>query len=145
MSMAQKAVNLEIVRSALQELANVEYQWRVWVKGSATEMSSMNEATAALFNDSNLDIALEKNAVIFSPAVDTELRELRALLQSSQLAERKHGTAKVIASVEWKDVCDRAARILGSIPPPEKTVEKPGRKNRKQYTKKRDSIYFQAR
>jgi len=115
MSVVQKPLYLEIIRESLQELTDVEYQRRVWVKGSATEVSSMDEAVAGLFNDSCLDIALKKNAVTFSPEIDKELRELRKLLQSSLDAQQVRGTAEVIESIEWKDVCDRAARILRAI------------------------------
>ncbi len=115
MSIVQKPLYLEIINDALQELSDIEYQRRVWIKGSESEMSSMDEAVAALFNDSCLDIAIEKNAVVFSPEIDRELRELRKLLQSSLYAQQIHGTAKVIKSSEWKDVRNRAARILEEI------------------------------
>lgn len=115
MNTMQKPVNLEIVKETLRELSDLEYQNRVWVKGSESEMSSMNEAAAALFSDSGLDIALEKNSVTFSKEIDNELREIRALLQSNLTAQLTHRTDELIGSAEWRKVCDRAAKVLAEL------------------------------
>lgn len=115
MSRSIKPVNREIIESALRELADAEYQQRVWVAGSLTEVSSMNEATAALFNDSGLDEALERNLVTFSPEIDAELRELRGMLRLSLDDQSARGTPAVIVSSDWRDVRHMAAGILGSL------------------------------
>lgn len=52
MNGARHKVREDIVVSALRELSDELYQRRVWVVGSATEVSSLNEAASALFNDS---------------------------------------------------------------------------------------------
>lgn len=115
MSRASKPVIESIIRGALRELADADYQQRVWVTGSATEVSSMNEAAAALFNDSGLDEALERNNVTFSPSVDTELRELRGMLHSCLSAQARRGTVAVITSPDWSGLRNKAARILDSL------------------------------
>jgi hypothetical protein len=112
MNAASKTVVIDIVMSALRELSDVEYQRRVWLGGSNTEISSMNEATAALYNDSGLDEALEKNQVTFSAEIDAELRQLRTSLQSNLAGQVMRGTGLVIASPEWKVVASAASRIL---------------------------------
>lgn len=104
-----------IIRSALHELADADYQQRVWVTGSATEVSSMNEAAAALFNDSGLDEALETNSVTFSLGIDAELREFRGKLRSFLHAQDRRGTLAVITSPDWSDLREKAGRILDSL------------------------------
>jgi hypothetical protein len=46
MNPAQKPVLVHIVESALREQTDEPYQRRVWLDGSPTEISNMNEATA---------------------------------------------------------------------------------------------------
>jgi hypothetical protein len=75
----------------------------------------MNEATAALFNDSGLDEALETSQVSFSPKIDTELRRLRVLLRESLTAQESRGTAAVLASTEWQAVRNEAGKLLEEI------------------------------
>lgn len=115
MSMIKIPIYLEIIKGALKELSDIEYQRRLWIKGNDTEMSSLDEAAAALFDDSCLDIAFEKDVIVFSPEIDGQLKELRKLLQSSLSAQQKRGTAAVLNSDDWKNVCNQAGSILGSI------------------------------
>lgn len=75
-------------------------------------MSSMNEAAAALFNDSGLDEALEKNDVTFTREADAELRGLRIMLRASLADQDVRGTAAVIESVDWGKIRDRATHVL---------------------------------
>jgi hypothetical protein len=115
MSRASKPVVVEIVVSALRELADETYQRRVWVEGSKTEVSSMNEATAALFNDSGLDEAIEKNQVTFSQEVDADLKRLRAMLRLSLDTQLDRGTEAVIGSPEWEIVRQLAGQLVEKI------------------------------
>lgn len=115
MSASPKPVLVDIVESALRELADSEYQRRVWVEGSTTEVSSMNEATAALFNDSGLDVALEQNRSGFSPEIEQELNRLRSMLRESLAAQAERGTSAVIASTEWTAVLRTADQLLKKI------------------------------
>lgn len=104
-----------IIESALRELSDAQFQQRVWIDGSDSEVSSMVEVTEELFGDSCLNSALENNAVTFSPTADGELRKLHSLLHTSLEAEAKFGTASVIASAHWAQVRVLAHRILGII------------------------------
>ena len=112
MSISTRIVIDEIVESALRELSDAEYQQRVWVAGSPDEMSSMDEAVAALFDDSGLGVALEVNEITFTREADAELRELRAMLRSSLADKQAHDTAAVMSSAKWRNVRDHAAHVL---------------------------------
>ena len=104
-----------IVISALRELSDERFQRRVWVVGSSTEMSSLNEATAALYNDSGMDDALEKNVTTFSEDTDQELRELRKMLKKALAQRSRSGTEATIGSSDWEAVRKKARRILEAV------------------------------
>jgi hypothetical protein len=114
-SREQKTVVAEIVESALRELSDAEYQHRVWLGSGVSEVSSMTEATAALFDDSGLDQALEKNQVTFSPEIDNDLRKLRMRLRFCLRAELERGTASAISSPDWQAVREIATGILAVL------------------------------
>jgi hypothetical protein len=110
-----KKIIEDIVLSALHELADASYQERVWIEGSTTEVSSLNEAVAALFDDSGLDVALEKNAVTFSAEIDACLRELRSALQTCLRRQTRQATRDLIQSLEWSLIRKKAAWLLAEI------------------------------
>src|SRR5690242_14404159 len=113
--LSHKSVIQEFIESALRELSDAGFQQRVWISGSPIEMSSMNEVVAALFDDSGLAEALEKNDITFTREVDAELRELRVMLRSSLIDQDMYGAAAVIDSPGWQDVRGRAFRVLKMI------------------------------
>jgi hypothetical protein len=115
MSSAQKRIIEDIALSGLRELADAAYQERVWVKGSATEVSSLNEAVATLFDDSGLDVALEKNVVTFTPEIDAELRDLRSMLRACLNRQSRQTAEDLINSSEWNLVRERAKRLLAKV------------------------------
>lgn len=74
-------VLVDIVVSALRELSDRDYQLRVWTGSDARgEMSSPEECIARLFDDSNLNIALDAGEDIFGDAIDREIRMIQSLL-----------------------------------------------------------------
>ena len=70
MTRKPKGVVTELIERALRELSDAEFQRRVWLGGGVSEMSSMSEAAEALFSDSGLGQALEKNGETFSREID---------------------------------------------------------------------------
>jgi hypothetical protein len=58
------------VVACLRELADRSFQERVWLASSGPEISSITEATCGLFDDSGLDIALEKGHTVFTEEID---------------------------------------------------------------------------
>ena len=115
MNWSSDKVVFSLIEIALLELADDALQRHVWLGHSKTEVSSMGETTAALFNDSSLDRALEKQQVVFSPDIDNELRKLRKKLGRYQTTEQKIGTLAVLDSAEWKEVQIMAGHILSEI------------------------------
>lgn len=77
-----KAVRVDIVRAGLRELADVEFQRRVWTgRGLPEEMSSLVEAVETVFDDSGLEPDLGLGRVVFGSMADAKLQALGALLQ----------------------------------------------------------------
>ena len=63
----------DAVRSALRELSDVEYQRRVWTgRDGDNEMSSFLECVSRLFDDSGLDLALERDQTIYGSEIDDD-------------------------------------------------------------------------
>jgi hypothetical protein len=75
------SVYTETVRNALVELADAEYQQRVWSGESAeNEMSSFDEAVERLFGDSGLGLALDRTDPVYGSQIDDEFRRLDHLV-----------------------------------------------------------------
>jgi len=110
-----KSVNVEIILDALDELSDVVYQQRVWISGSSTEVSSMNEAVAALFNDSGLDALLNRDLIAFSANIDGELKDLRTALSAMLNRQMHDETEKIVESDEWRLICKKAATLRTDI------------------------------
>lgn len=110
-----KTVVRSLVLEVLREFADLEYQRRVWARGSPTEVSGINDATAALYDDSGLDDALEKNAVTFSKEIDAQLRKLLPMLKAFQELAANQPISKLIETPEWSAVRERAHQIAAAI------------------------------
>ena len=68
------------VITRLQELADEDFQRRVWLARTGPEVSSYDEAICGLFDDTGLNRQLEKgNSIIFTSEIDDSLRQLRKL------------------------------------------------------------------
>jgi hypothetical protein len=68
---------------ALRELASESDQRRLWLSTGAdgTDVSSLAECRCRLFDDSGLGDALDRDALVYTSAVDQELRALRVALR----------------------------------------------------------------
>jgi hypothetical protein len=73
-------LNRDLIRECLRELSDKNYQERVWTASSGPEISSLTEAVCQLFNDSALDLIIDKGPVFGDP-VDAMLKKLRLLLK----------------------------------------------------------------
>src|SRR5437868_2760160 len=75
------AVLIEMVLSALRELSDVEYQTRVWTgRDPGGEMSSFEECVASVFDDSNLNLALDAGSEVLGSTIDNHLQVIRDLV-----------------------------------------------------------------
>lgn len=70
-----------VVREALRELSDEDYQRRVWLAESGPEVGSLTEAVEHLFDDSGLGDALEESSTTYLPDTDSALSELEFLLR----------------------------------------------------------------
>jgi hypothetical protein len=107
------SVLIDTVRAGLRELADVDFQRRVWTaRGSSDEMSSFEEAVSTLFDASGLELDLEQGRTVFDSEVDTELRALRDLLQR---IDPFRDPDDIIDDPLMADARRRAAAILDAI------------------------------
>jgi hypothetical protein len=108
------SVLIDAVRAGLRELADVDFQRRVWSgRGTSHEMSSFEEAVSTLFDDSGLEPDLEQGRTVFDAEVDAELRALGALLQR---IDPFRDPDDIIDDPLMADARRRAAAILDAIP-----------------------------
>jgi len=73
-------VNKTQVIDGLRELADFDFQKRVWLSGAGPEMSSFVEAVCGLFDDSGLGLALDKGQSVYDPEIDSLLRWIQAMI-----------------------------------------------------------------
>jgi hypothetical protein len=73
-------VMTHLVRSGLEELADAEFQRRVWRGQENGRMSSFVECVSTLFDDSDLGRALDRGTPVYEVEVDDQLRTLRELV-----------------------------------------------------------------
>lgn len=107
------AVLTDVVRSALHELSDVEYQSRVWTgRGGANEMSSFVECVSRLFDDSGLDLALERNQRIYGSGIDDDLRALGDLVAK---VDSSRTPDQILRDPLMSQVRDLAAAILREL------------------------------
>ncbi len=110
--MMKMDVNKGLILECLQELSDLIYQRRVWVNGVENEVSGVEDTLAALFDDSALDIALERNEEIFSLEIDDKFRKLGNMIGT---LNRDRLTAEIIETEEWSEVRSLADSLYKSL------------------------------
>ena len=102
-------VLVELVVSALRELADEELQRRRWTPGQGPEVGSIIEATSQLLDDSGLGDALDSGAEVLGGPADSALAELAAeLLQ----IDGTRAPSLILADPRLEEVRTLAARAL---------------------------------
>lgn len=94
----------------LDELADKEYQERVWVRGEGEEVSSFVEAGCGLYDDTGLIDLLEETPsgrYVISKQIDDLLRQLDQLTQ--KFAGQCY-SPEIIQLPEWSTVLELAAK-----------------------------------
>jgi hypothetical protein len=103
----------DTIREALECLADVDYQRRVWAAHDPRgEMDSFEETVARLFDDSGLDIVLERGQVVFGHDVDARLTALGDLVQQ---VDAYRSPDQVIDDPAMERVRVAAAAILDQL------------------------------
>lgn len=101
-------LNHALIRDCLGELSDKSFQQRIWMASSGPEVSSFTEAVCQLFDDSGLDLALNKGSAFGNP-IDDLLKQLQA-----RLAEIPHDAPpmNIINDEKMVIVRDIASHIL---------------------------------
>jgi hypothetical protein len=102
----------EMVRDALNELADEEYQRQLWASLTPSGQSSLEACWERLFDDSGLSAALDLQTEVFGEQPDQCLRELDAALRQ---VPANASADDVIASDEMVLVRSLANRTLGLL------------------------------
>ena len=103
----------EMVRDALNELADEEYQSQLWTSLTPSGQSSLEECWERLFDDSGLGAALDRQTEVFGDQPDQHLRELDAALRQ---VPANASADDIIASDEMVRVRSLANTTLGLLP-----------------------------
>ena len=111
-------VVLARVLEALADLGDIEMQRRLWVHGSSTEMSDLNEVVSMLYDDSGLGDALLRRRQIFSIVIDDDLRRLDRHLRPYVAKWRDLSAAERALEIEsenWSRLRVEAQRLLSEV------------------------------
>lgn len=107
------AVLTDTVQSALHELADLDYQSRVWTgRAGGGEMSSFVECVSRLYDDSGLELALDARQDVFGLPIDNYLRTLGDLVLKIDSSQSPDVT---IVDPRMQRVRDLAAAILRGL------------------------------
>ncbi|TPG13924.1 hypothetical protein [Pedococcus bigeumensis] len=105
-------VHEEMVRDALSDLADEDYQRRDWTSRTPSGQSSLEECWERLFDDSGLGTALDSETEVFGDHPDQCLRELDTALRAVPVDA---SASEVLDSEEMALVRSLASRTLGLL------------------------------
>lgn len=107
-----KQVTVSIVLDCLREFSDASYQKRVWNASSGPEVSSFSEAVCQLFDDSGLDVELDKGSTVFSSHLDLKLKSLRSKLSS---IEKEMSPNEIINDPKMQAIRELSHEILSQM------------------------------
>ncbi|MDP2306533.1 MAG: hypothetical protein Q8P18_10970 [Pseudomonadota bacterium] len=112
------------VLECLRELADANFQQRVWIRGEGPEVSSYSELVCQLFDDTALGDVLESGLAgnIFGKPAEAELRRLSILLD--QIPAGLDAPA-LLRHPGWQAAVNVAAEAAALVEQAER-VRKPG-------------------
>ncbi len=105
-------VHEEMVRDALSDLADEDYQQRTWTSRTPSGQSSLEECWERLFDSSGLGALLDNETEVFGEHPDQCLRELDAALRA---VPADGSASEVLDSDEMVLVRSLASRTLGLL------------------------------
>ncbi len=103
--------NNAMILECLGELADIQFQERVWVRGEGPELSSLQEAWCTLFDDSCLSMVLGKRPV-YSESIDLDILKLDKELENIDLTK---SIKLIVESSDWKRISNRAEKLRQRI------------------------------
>jgi hypothetical protein len=110
-------VSKDRVIEFLHQLADDEFQRRVWLASSGPEVSSFAEAVSGLFDDTGLGDALEneQHFSVFTPQIDDNLRQLGHLVIKVAQPFRSMAPAALIEDARMREIRSIASRVLARM------------------------------
>ncbi len=117
MNIGYKKIFKGKVIEGLRELADIDFQRRVWLATSGPEISSFSEAICGLFDDSGLSSNLERGilSAVFSKNVYAKLNELGLLIDKVKYDFLSLEPDSLIEHPQMQIVRDLASSILAQI------------------------------
>jgi hypothetical protein len=105
-------VNKPLILECLQELSDLDFQRRVWVRGIGNEISGLEDVVGSLYGSSALDFALEQNEETFNPEIDSKLKRLGEMFHK---LDRERPTSEIIETEEWEKIREFAGCLYQAI------------------------------
>ena len=108
---------LENILSVVRDLADAEYQDRVWVRGTGQQVDSLTEAYCRLFDDYRLDdfISLCTEKKLITDMQRSVLFSLRNKLNEFKYDEDLTDE-EIIRDPRWQSVRELSKGVLSKIP-----------------------------
>lgn len=106
-------VFIKKILESLTELSDINFQKKYWAaQHSGPGVFSFTEAVCQLFNDSGLDIELDKGNKVFSIAIDSNLKILRKKLS---LIDDMRFPLEIIEDCKMQEVRELCRMILDQL------------------------------
>lgn len=106
------AVGRDAVLQCLRELADRDFQERVWLRGQGNEVSTPSELVSQLYDDTGLGDLLDDSKIAITPQADRLLAELRRVLHQFDLYS---GAEALLAEPEWLRVHELATQVMSVV------------------------------
>jgi hypothetical protein len=104
------------VIESLSELADEDFQKRVWLASSGPEVSSFAESICALFDDTGLSDLLGKQTLpVFNVEIDEGLRVLDRVVTDASHLFQSMSPAAVIEHPKMREIRCLAAKVLAQM------------------------------
>lgn len=107
----------DVILSIIRNLADQDYQERVWVRGIGPEMDSLTEAYCRLFDDNDFEgfISYCASDAMISEHTLSRPQELRDALNSFEFDENQPDAIAINTS-GWHKICELAKETLSDFP-----------------------------
>jgi hypothetical protein len=105
---------LKNVLNTLKEIADPEFQQRVWVDGAGPEISDWTEVMCKLFDDFHFDDFIDIDWQQFGLSSESHqlLVQLREQLNNY---EEKETNAEIVADPKWQEISKFAGNVLAHL------------------------------
>ena len=98
----------------IREIADAEYQQRVWINGEGPEVGSYVEAMCQLFDDHSLDLLIStaKDERLLQPDQIKQLEAFRDALAHYGDVQKSEDDRVIVNDPQWAKIRAHASRFL---------------------------------